>query len=265
VVYAQTNLQLFNQMREAGYSDTDLVAVRSAYDLAIQLFTGEFRASGKPLLAHSVGTASVLCALAARVDLIAAAILHAAYMFGEFGDGRRGADPRKRRVLEGVVGTAIEDLVMRYHALVWNAETIPALADTIDSMAADETDVLLIRLANELEDHVDLGVLYCGNAERRRRDIRMSLHRCVAMARQLGHPGLAEELQRAFDEVLSTDVPDALRNCREYTYFVPPSSHSLRIPVIIRRLLDRYPHVGRMLHPRKLVRGWMAVRPVRSH
>ena len=52
LTYAQTSLQLFNQMRQAGYSPDDLATVRRAYDLAMKLFTSEYRGSGKPLLSH---------------------------------------------------------------------------------------------------------------------------------------------------------------------------------------------------------------------
>ena len=61
--YAQTNLQLYTQLRRAGYSNDRLALVRSGYDLALRLCTASFRGSGKPLLAHLVGTASILASV----------------------------------------------------------------------------------------------------------------------------------------------------------------------------------------------------------
>ena len=59
-MYAQTNIQLFNQLRRDGYSKTDLDLVRDAYELAMVLFSGRFQPSGKSFIAHVVGTASIL-------------------------------------------------------------------------------------------------------------------------------------------------------------------------------------------------------------
>ncbi len=38
--YAQTNIQLYEQLIDAGYSDSDLICVRGGYDLAVRLFSG---------------------------------------------------------------------------------------------------------------------------------------------------------------------------------------------------------------------------------
>ena len=40
--YAQTNIQLFNQLRRDGYSRADLDLVRDGYELALVLFTAAF-------------------------------------------------------------------------------------------------------------------------------------------------------------------------------------------------------------------------------
>lgn len=253
MVYAQTNLQLYNQMRQAGYGEADLLAVRQAYELATRLFTAKFRGSGKPLLSHLVGTASVLCALRAPQRLLAAAVLHAAYIFGEFADGRPGMTPARRRLLRQAVGVDVEDLVARYHLLEWRRATIEALRRRADHLSADERDVLLIRLANELEDHLDLGVLYCRNASQRRDEIERSLHACVELAAAIGQPALAGELTCVFDEVMRSEVPDGLRHPVDYTYMLTPASSMPRPGAWARRVLDRHPRVALLLHPRKLL------------
>ena len=116
-------------------------------------------------------------------------------------------------------------------------------------MTPEEREVLLLRLANELEDHVDLGVLYCGNADGRRAAIRSWLGLSVDMARQLGQPVLAAELDRVFQEVLSDDLPAVLRQPHKYTHRVPPASHMLKPRLALRRFLDEHPRLGRLLHP----------------
>lgn len=254
MVYAQTNLQLYNQMRAAGHNDAALLTVRRAHDLAVQLFTAKFRGSGKPLLSHLVGTASVVCAVGGRDSLIAAALLHAAYIFGEFGDGRGGVTPAKRAYVRDVIGPEIEAIVARYQALEWRADTIEALGRRVGSLSQDERDTLLIRLANELEDHLDLGVLYCGNAADRRDLITGPLYRAIELACRIDQPVLAAELKRVFDEVSTSSVPDALRLPQDFTYMLAPRSFMLRPGVSLRRVLDRHPRLALLLQPRRILR-----------
>lgn len=252
--YAQTNLQLYNQMRRAGYGEPDLKAVHDAYELATRLFTGKFRGSGKPLICHLVGTASVLCALRADARLLAAAVLHAAYFFGEFGDGRGGMTPDRRALVREVVGAEAEDLLARYHMMDWRPSTANALSVRREALSPGERDVLLIRLANELEDHLDLGVLFCHNASQRKDIIAASLHLCIQLAERIGEPLLAGELQRVFEEVETSEVPEALRHPQDYTYLLAPASMMSRPAVYVRAVMDRHPRLGRLMHPLETLR-----------
>jgi (p)ppGpp synthase/HD superfamily hydrolase len=247
--YAQTNLQLYSQLRAAGASNEDLQRVRAGYDLAMRLFTASFRGSGKPLLAHLVGTASILAAAGQSVDIVTAGLLHAAYALGDFGDGRLGMTDAKRARVRQAVGASVEDLVARYTAFDWNRNTIPRIRERVETLSPIERQVLVIRLANELEDHLDYGVLYCGNGEKRREYIRSPLNQSVDMARALGHTQLAAELDRAFRETVSTELPLALRNPHDYTFVQPPASHSPRPKVAVRRYLDHRPRLARLVHP----------------
>lgn len=247
--YAQTNLQLYRQLRTAAYSDPNLKLVRSAYDLGMRIFSASFRGSGKPLLAHLVGTASILASIEQSPIVVTAGLLHAAYALGDFGDGRLGMTPAKRDRVRAAVGPEAEDLVARYTAFDWNRNTIPAIRARVDSLTPIERDVLVIRLANELEDHLDYGVLYCGNGEKRREYIRSPLNQSVDMARSLGLTALARELDEAFSETLSTQLPEALRTPHDYTFVQPPASHSPRLKVAARRYLDQRPRLARVVHP----------------
>jgi (p)ppGpp synthase/HD superfamily hydrolase len=237
--YAQTNLQLYAELREAGYSAVDIESIRAAYELALALFTGRYRGSGKPFLAHLVGTASILASMHVRGSMVAAGLLHAAYAQGEFGNSWSGVAPGKRERLRDAVGPEVEDLVGRYTSLRWDAHTIPKIHDDLEAMDPRERDVLLVRLANELEDHLDLGVLYCADAGRRRDHVSTSLHLCVDMAKRLGFPELAGALAQAFRETLSADVPMALRRGDNASFVLAPASYGLRWPVRLRRLLAR--------------------------
>lgn len=247
--YAQTNLQLYTQLRDAGCGAEDLRLVRSGYDLAMRLFTASFRGSGKPLLAHLVGTASILAAIRQPIRIVTAGLLHAAHALGDFGDGRLGMTEAKRARVREAVGGEVEDLVARYTQFDWSRRTIPGILERVDALTPIEREVLVIRLANELEDHLDYGVLYCGNGEARREYIRSPLNQSVDMARRLGLAALAQELERAFQETLSTDLPPVLRNPQDYTFVQPLASYSPRLTVAARRYLDTRPRLAKAVHP----------------
>jgi hypothetical protein len=151
--------------------------------------------------------------------------------------------------VRAAVGSDIEDLVFRYTHFEWNARTIPALRARVSSLSEAEREVLVIRLANELEDHLDCGVLYCGNGEQRRAYIRSPLNQSVDMARRVGEPELAEALDVAFTETLQAELPIALRNPHDFTFVQPPLSHRPRLKVAVRRYLDARPTLSRALHP----------------
>jgi (p)ppGpp synthase/HD superfamily hydrolase len=247
--YAQTNLQLYAQLRQAGRTESELSLVRAGYDLAMQLSPASFRGSGKPLLAHLVGTASILASIGESSEVVTAGLLHAAYVFGDFGDGHSGITEARRERVRRAVGSGIEELIARYTRFEWTSNTIPAIRQRVSTLAPIERDVLVIRLANELEDHLDCGVLYCGNGERRREYIRSPLNQSVDMARALGLTELASELDAAFNATLTAELPVALRNQHDFTFVQPPASHSPRMKIAVRRYLDARPRLARALHP----------------
>ena len=211
-LYAQTNIQFFNQLRSLEYSAADLILVRDSYELATELFASRLRPSGKPFLCHLVGTASILASLKVSPILVAAGLLHAAYTQGNFGASRRARSRARRRWVRSVVSDEVEKLVASYGKLQWSEKTVPEIYEALDRMSNSDRDILLIRLANELEDHLDLGALHCANAESRRKHIQSYLHFCVQMAERLDQRVLAEALERAFSETLVVEIPAFLRS-----------------------------------------------------
>jgi (p)ppGpp synthase/HD superfamily hydrolase len=247
--YAQTNLQLYAQLRRAGATEGDLALVRAGYDLAMHLCPASFRGSGKPLLAHLVGTASILVSIKQTPKVVTAGLLHAAYVFGDFGDGASGITEARRDRVRQAVAPDVEELIARYTRFDWNKNTIPTIRQRVDTLTPIEREVLVIRLANELEDHLDFGVLYCGNGEKRRDYIRSPLNQSVDMANKLGLTDLAAELDAAFTDTLTATLPETLRNKHDYTFVQPPASHSPRLKIAVGRFLDARPRLAKAVHP----------------
>jgi (p)ppGpp synthase/HD superfamily hydrolase len=239
--YAQTNLQLYRQLTAEGYAAAEIGMVAGAHEVALRLFPGTYRGSGKPFLSHLVGTASVLASLRARTPVLVTGLLHAVYTHGEFGNGWRGMSEPKRAEIRRAVGGEIEDLIVRYTRLLWSSRTIPEIRARLDTMTPVERDVLLVRLANELEDHLDLGILYHGDAQRRREFMEANLPAAVEMAERLGFPALAKSLTEAIAEVAAARIAPGLQREHGETFRMPLASHRLRLRVILSHLIARQP------------------------
>jgi (p)ppGpp synthase/HD superfamily hydrolase len=205
-------------MRLNHYTSAELHYICEVYKFAMQLFSNRFRGSGKHFLSHLVGTASILVDLHQSINVVSAGLLHAAYVYGNFGTEPDGITLKKQEWVRRVVGSLTENLISRYTYLKWNADTVPIICEQISTLKPIERAVLLIRLANELEDHLNLGILYCGNAQQRQKYIHARLHLSINMAEQLGFPSLAQNLYHVFREATSTEVLSSLQQSRDHSF-----------------------------------------------
>lgn len=235
--YAQTHLQLDRQLAARGYGDADRARIARAYELATHLFTGQFRASGRPFLAHLVGTASILAEHGAEPDVVIAGLLHAAYANGEFGTGRRGPTPRKRERLRAAAGAGAEAIVHAYasvQAARWvGVDTAARLA----RLAPAERQAAWITPANELEESLDLGLLRegPGRAEEGIRGLEVG----EAIAGALGAPALAAEIREGLEATRRERLPEALRSPRDTSYTLHPLGVAERVKRALRDRLRR--------------------------
>ncbi|MEN9222714.1 MAG: HD domain-containing protein [Thermostichus sp. BF3_bins_97] len=222
--YAQTNLQLFNQAIQQGYCSEDLQSLAKAYRVTIELFTGMFRPSGKTFVAHLVGTASILMSLNQSVDIVIAGLLHAAYANGDFGlGGQKGIAAAKQSYLQTQLGNEIESYVEQYTKLKWDPEAPLKLLSKLDQLDQAEKDVILIRLANELEEYLDFGMVYNG-FEKSQRYSRHDTEAIKRLAEELGFPNLAQSLVEAIAANEQVSIP--LEACN----LIGKSSSSLLLP-----------------------------------
>jgi len=209
---ARTNIALYKQLHAAGWNTAQLVEVRDCYEFATTLFVGHCRASGKPFLAHLVGTASILAALGADPTTVEAGLLHAAYDQGDFGITRwRNRRLRVRRA----IGDSAEALVWRYQELGWSETTVARMRDGLDTLTMADRTVLLMRLANELDDNLDLEMRYCHAAKDQHRKHRGTM---VAIAGALNQPALAHAFDEAYREADDGSWADALSLNRKKSY-----------------------------------------------
>ncbi len=236
--YAQTSVQLFNQLRCEGYSKQEIERVSQAYEFAMRLFTGLFLPSGKTFIDHLVGTASVIASLHAPVDLVIAGLIHAAYLHGNFGGIRKGISAATRKHVRLAVGAEVEEYVARYDRMLWGPETIPVLRDTVNDMDIVDRSVLLMHLANDFEHNLDFGSLYRNNWPQ-------YMQHCgpvmVSMAEKLGFPSLSNEMASLFGDIISAPIAlePRITASHDSAFLVVPNSYSERFWAIYLPKLQR--------------------------
>jgi hypothetical protein len=231
---AQTNIQLYNELRASGRALDELICVHRAYELLTALYPGYYQADGKPFVAHGVGVASVLAQLGQPAEIVAVGLLHNVYGNADFGDRHGpGATPARRREVRAAVGERLEALVAGFAELRKRAPTAEEALCLLPGLGAVERSLLLVELADQLEKHVDQGVLYFGHSDWVAGTAQRPGGDLFELADALGQPQLAEMLREAFARTAeeASLVPAELRpsDGRRYLTLVVPRSCRRRL------------------------------------
>jgi (p)ppGpp synthase/HD superfamily hydrolase len=235
---AQTNLQLYNQLRLEGRSGDDLALIRRCYELGVELYSGRFQGDFKPFVAHTIGVASIMAQLGVSSIIVGAACIHNVYGNGDFGDGLSEiASPERRRFVADAVGDEVEACVYRFRSLRLYPTTIGEITSRLDELDARDRDLLTMDLADHLEKYVDYGVLYFGDAAWVTDFIEKYGNVLIEIANRLGHPQLATALADAFDDTARQAIPPELKRDKRHTAIelVMPQSCMLRPEIDDRR------------------------------
>jgi hypothetical protein len=249
-MYAQTLVQLAARMRHHQYADGDVARVAAAHEFATGLFSGWHRPSGDPLLAHLVGTASILVELRRPADTVVAGLLHAAYPNGDFGVPG-GATPRNRARVRRAIGEAAERYVHDFAATGWNEKSVPRIHTALAALTDIDREVVTIRLANVLDDCLDRPYV-TGQAARHDGSMLSVWPLVVEIAEALGYAGLAAELRARRDAAELPALPG-----RDGVFHVAPASYRLGWDIALRRGLAQI--VGRLRSALRLHARWRGV------
>jgi hypothetical protein len=228
---AQTNTQLYRQLTDAGFAQPDLVRIRDAYELAAELFTGRFRNSHRPFLAHVVGTASLVAVADGRPTMVAAALVHAAYTRGDWGPGTPPTSPEAREAVRDRVGTEVEALVHTYAEIPGRHRgEAEWAAGMVRAGSSQALDVIVLRLANDIDELQD---------QRADREPPRIIPVLADAAVKLGGAEVSGRLMAAFDATRALAVPPALRLEPYPRNILLPRSARVAWRVRVRRAIRR--------------------------
>lgn len=157
ITLAQTNLQLYSQLRKAGASPVEISTMQKDYETACLLFGALSRSTGRPFLCHAVGTASVALTEGAEFIDVRAALLHAAYKHGRFPDGKQKNTPRHRAWLSERAGPELTALLGEFSRFAFSPDAVRGYLR--EDPCPDDLALRLIRLklANDVDDSHGFG------------------------------------------------------------------------------------------------------------
>lgn len=211
--YAQTYAQLIGQAVQRGMPVQDLARLADAARLAEGIYDGLYRKSGTPFLCHGMRTASIVLSEDASIDIVTAALLHAAYFLHCFKDSnRRGPRKSDRELVRRTLGTSTDELIRQYTDLPWNyPDDIEKYCKQASMHDARMRKLILLSLANELDDHMDGGEALTG----KHTDPPWN---CVDLARAMGYPELAGELAEVFESSRDSQYPEVVLTGKKGSY-----------------------------------------------
>ena len=123
----------------------------------------------------------------------------------------------------------------------WNIQVIRTILVLVHDLEQWERDVVIIRLANELEEFLDFGLAYCGeNRQNQSLYQEENFEAMVQLCHKLGYQKLGQELTKSFSTSKCIKFPLYLRGSKppEQSFSLVPNSYQKLKDAVIRRLED---------------------------
>ncbi|MEL6168565.1 MAG: hypothetical protein AAFR35_07725 [Pseudomonadota bacterium] len=152
VLLAQTNLQLYGQMRAAGFAPAEVQTIQRDYETACLLFAPLCRSTGRPFLCHAVGTASAAIIEGAGFLDVRAALLHAAYKHGRFPDHGKRRTSRHSAWMVDRTGAELEQLLTEFSRFRFGLHAVRQYLATEDPLDDRTLRLVRLKLANDVDD-----------------------------------------------------------------------------------------------------------------
>jgi len=226
----QTPVQLYERLQAHGMDEAEMRRIRAACAVAVRLFAGAVQRCGRAQVQHCVGVAGGLLEHGAPADLIAAGLVHSAYLRGDFG-AWRVLRSQRRAWLRAQLGERVEELVFAVDQLPWSPAAVRELPRRFETLNDLGRAAVWLRLCDELDGIASGGLDYDADAEQRHRELDEKLPALLELATRLGRPALGEAIARSAGE--RSHVPPALRF--RGGWLLPPESAALRLDARLAR------------------------------
>jgi hypothetical protein len=205
-----------------------------------------------PFLCHLVRTASIVLEEGQGIDVVVAALLHSAYRLDDHDrSSKRAGRAIARRYLRKRVGPEAEEIVWANTAFGWTRADVARHLERLETYPPAVRKALTINVANDLELHLDLAMLF-GPQFRPGRTVGRPWPERDQLARELGVSTLIAQLDAVVAETLRRNVPAGLIRPHVRAYERPPTV--LWRKTLPERIYTRV-SVQAARHARRLVRG----------
>lgn len=209
LVHAQSNVQLYQQLQEDGYSETELAGIFRVYEFVRARFAGRYQSSGRSFVCHLVGTASIMARVTRQPTLTAAGLIHSVYRTKDSRHGSREVAHSLRQPIIDAVGSEPERYALGFFQTRHHYDT---LRQRVDKFQPFESNVATLLLCDDLEKLSSRNVLYGNRLEERLRKYSRQGDDMVALAKGLGHISLSDELAQALKKISVAKISPVLRH-----------------------------------------------------
>jgi hypothetical protein len=238
---AQTYPQLMLQILAAGWSASDQLRLRQAFELALLFADGIYRAPGVPLINHLVRTSSILVLEQQSADAAIVGLLHAVPQLHRFtGSTRAAGFEEKRQRVGETCGERVAGLVIAYGELPWHgSDSFERHLASVKTVGDEGRLLLAVRLANELEDSLDSALCF-SSPGRQHLHMDVNLAYCQRLSKELGLSYIHRRLLAFDPDRQATLPPAALRRSQAQGYELPRSRlwQRSRAASLVLRMLD---------------------------
>ena len=208
--YALTYQQLIRQAAAQGFADRELVDIRVCYDMAVRLTDGLYRKQMVPFICHLVRTGSIVMYESRELPPVLASMLHAVFFLHVFsGSTRRGARKKDRQMVRNTVGSEVESFISDYSCFKWGPSVAARWSESLDNVDGRTHQLLIMRLADELEDHLDAAEAFVPRGQFRAGDSTYG-QEYVDLARSMGRNSLAADFEEALEISQLARLPDGV-------------------------------------------------------
>jgi hypothetical protein len=210
--FAQTWPQLVRQLCAQRWSGAEIANVKRCHGVGRALANGVYHRSGKPLIAHLIGTASILAAYGAPPLMVESALAHTAYEQPALAaEARHGGSS----ALIQRVGLNVDRVLRNFAGQDFGATAAPETEESRAFYPVSAAQALLLRVAKFIDDRLDGAAGLSGKPE----DGAVLLAHARAVLPMLGFGALLDAFERAAAlDAGSAALPDALLEPHSQSY-----------------------------------------------